>query len=135
MKAILISSIGIIVGIVAMTAAMFVVAPYLVQGSVTQGNEYTSTTTVSTSAGTMWQAKSTSGNPYCALGAITVSSSSATTLTLWDATSTTDVSSTTIATLKAGISEGTYTYDIYCKRGLVISTPTGFNGNYTVTWR
>lgn len=104
-------------------------------GSVTQGNEYNSTTTRSTSAGTHWVAKTTTNGGMCALGSIVVASSSATTLTIWNATSTTDSASTTIATLKAGVAEGTYTFDAVCTRGVVVATPASFNGMYVVTWR
>jgi len=100
-------------------------------GSVGVSSEYFSTTTVSTSAGTHWLARGGS----CTFGSVVVASSSATTLTLWNATSTTDSASTTIATLKAAISEGTFTFDTVCDRGLVVETPTGFNGVYVVTYR
>jgi len=100
-------------------------------GSVAISGEYHATTTVATSAGTHWLARTGS----CTLGSVVVASSSATTLTLMNATSTTDIASTTITTLKAGISEGTYTYDTICTRGLVVETPADFNGSYTVTFR
>jgi hypothetical protein len=104
-------------------------------GSVMQGGEYNATTTISTSAGTHWVARSVTSGSSCTLGSIIVASSSATTFTIWNATSTTDVSSTTITTLKASVGEGTYTYDIVCSRGLVIETPASFDGSYTVTYR
>ena len=69
------------------------------------------------------------------LGSVIVASSSATAVTLWDATSTSDVSSSTIAIFKSAISEGVYTFDIILKRGLIINLPTGDNGSYTITYR
>lgn len=107
----------------------------IAKGSVSQGSEYNSTTTISTSAGTHWLAKSTTYSSVCVLGSIIVASSSGTSLTLWNATSTTDIASTTITTLKASVGEGTYTYDITCSRGIIVETPSNFNGSYTVTYR
>lgn len=105
-------------------------------GGVVQGSEYLATTTRSTSAGTHWLAKSTTNARVCVLGSVVVASSSPdATLVLWNATSTTDSASSTIATLKASIGEGTYTYDITCSRGIVVETPSGFNGEYTITYR
>ena len=99
------------------------------------GMEYNSTTTVATSANTHWQARSTANGGGCSLGSIVVASSSAATIKIWNATSTTDVASTTILTTDKNIAEGTYTFDIVCTRGLVIETSTGFDGVYVVTWR
>lgn len=121
-------AIGLLIGV-------YLTRPDAPLGSVTQGNEYNSTTTRSTSAGTHWVAKTTTNGGMCALGSIVVASSSATTLTIWNATSTTDSASTTIATLKAGVAEGTYTFDAVCTRGVVVATPASFNGMYVVTWR
>lgn len=69
------------------------------------------------------------------VGSVVVASTSATTLTLWNATSTTDTASSTITTLKASVGEGTYTLNSSAPRGLIIELPTGFNGDYVVTWR
>ena len=137
MKQVITSSLAFVAAVMILGAAIIFMFnnPIVASGSVVGGNEYNSTTTRATSAGTHWLAKSTSNTSYCAIGSLIVASSSATTLVLWDATSTTDVSSTTIATFKAAIGEGTYTFDTTCKRGLIIETPAGFNGEYIVTWR
>lgn len=128
--------IGIAIGIIAVTGYVVIKGGEEFQGgSVVQGSEYLATTTVATSAGTHWLAKGIANGGICVFGSIIVASSSATTLTLWNATSTTDIASTTITVLKAGIGEGTYTYDITCSRGLVVDTPVGFNGSYTITYR
>jgi len=100
-------------------------------GSVSVSNEYHATTTDSTSVNTHSQIKSTAAT----LGSIVVASSSATTLTIWNATSTTDIASTTITKLVASIGEGTYTFDVEALRGLIIATPVDFNGSYVITWR
>lgn len=104
-------------------------------GSVVQGSEYNATTSIATSAGTHWLAKSTTNAGVCVLGSIIVASSSDTTFTLWNATSTTDIASTTIVAMVADIAVGTYQYDITCSRGLVVETPASFDGQYTTTYR
>lgn len=100
-------------------------------GSVTAGNEYTATTTASTFGGTHRQLKVGPG----ALGNVTIASTSAHSLTLWNATSTTDSASTTIVTFKASASDGTYTFDASFDRGLVVSAEAGYQGSAVVGWR
>lgn len=103
-------------------------------GSVSVSNEYNATTTNSTSANTHSLIKSS----QCTVGSIVVASSSPSgqDVKIWNATTTrTDLSSTTLVTLRGGVSEGTYTFDIACTRGLVIETPASFNGSYVITWR
>lgn len=102
-------------------------------GSVSVTDEYFATSTTATVAGK--HLKTTGGTGLCALGSVVVASSSATTFTLWNATSTTDISSTTIATFVADLPEGTYTLDVNCNRGLVLDTPVGFNGYFVTTYR
>lgn len=114
---------------------VFVLTGYPTMGSTIMGNDYQATTSISTSANTHWQAK-VAANGGCSLGSVVVaSSSSGTRFKLWNATSTTDTASTTIADFDEAIAVGTYTYDITCTRGLVVETPTGFSGVYTVTFR
>ena len=105
------------------------------QGSVITGQAYNATTSLSTSAGTYWQARSTSNVGGCELGSVVVASSSATRFRLWNATSTTDVASTTIVNFDEVLDTGTYIFDLQCTRGLIVETPAGFDGNYIVTWR
>lgn len=105
-------------------------------GSVTQGNEYTSTTTDSTAAGTHWVARTVNGGSSCVLGSIVVASTTSTSdFRIWNATSTTDIASTTLVYLPISAGAGTYIYDVVCSRGLIIDTPTGFTGSYTITYR
>lgn len=112
------------------------IAPQIASGSVITGQAYNATTTNSTSAGTFWQARSTSNVGGCELGSVVIASTTATAgITLKNATSTSDVSSSTIAAFPANAAAGTYTFDMACKRGLIIETPTGFNGQFVVTWR
>lgn len=69
------------------------------------------------------------------LGSIIVASSSATILDIWNATSTTDSASSSIAHVVASPANGTYTFDVVVDRGIIVDMPTGFNGAYTITWR
>lgn len=101
-------------------------------GSVVDGSEYTYGTT--TAAG-LRSFKSTTNSPVCTLGSIVISSSSATAFTIKNATSTTDVGSTTIATFEANAAEGTYTFDVACSRGVAVDAPSGFNGYVITTYR
>lgn len=66
---------------------------------------------------------------------VTVASSSASTFELWNATSTTDSASTSVMKLKAAVAEGTYDVRADFPRGIIINPATGFNGQYTTTWR
>lgn len=104
-------------------------------GSTIMGNDYQSTTTRSTSSNTHWMAKIASLGG-CTLGSVVIASTtSAGGFQLRDATSTTDVSSTTIVTFEPSATEGTYTFDIVCNRGLSVVTPANFQGEYVVTYR
>ena len=102
-------------------------------GSIETGQEYTATTTDSGEAGRHLVARSSGA--ACALGSVTVASSSGTTFEVWNATSTTDIASTSLLRLKASVAEGTYTLGAACPRGLIIAAPTGFNGSYVTTYR
>ena len=69
------------------------------------------------------------------LGSIIVASSSATVFEVWNATSTTDVASSSIGHFVASPANGTYTFDVVANRGIIVDMPTGFNGSYTITFR
>lgn len=103
-------------------------------GSVARGGEMQATTTNNFSDGF----NTIVSNRSATLGTIVVSSSSpssaANIITIWNATSTVDVASTSIK-IRAGLTEGTYTFDAIRARGLIIDKPAGFNGFYTITWR
>ena len=118
--------------LIAITFAMLVLQrPDSALGSTFPGGEYNATTT--TGMGAVHNV--VSGNRVVGFGSIIVASSSATTFKVWNATSTTDVASTSLLTLKASIAEGTYTFDTELTRGLIVEKPTGFNGNYVITYR
>ncbi len=70
-----------------------------------------------------------------ALGSVTINEASAHAITLWDSASTTEASPTVIATPKASIAEGTYTYDVSVYEGLMVQTAAGFAGDLTISYR
>jgi hypothetical protein len=98
-------------------------------GSVGRTSEYKATTTVSMAAMQLIQTGES------VLGSVIIASSSAITMRIWNATSTTDSASTTVAIFKAAAGENTYTFDTVLTRGLVIAPASGFNGAYTITYR
>lgn len=125
--------IGVIIGV---TASIYYFSNATNAGaSVVTGSEYISTTTDSTYAGSHRVLRTTVNAPSCTIGSVIVASSSATAFTVWNATSTTDVASTTLATFKASVAEGTYTFDSACSRGIAVSFPAGFNGSVVFTHR
>lgn len=139
MKFILKEILPFVVAVVLLLAAILGYVSFIPQvasGSVITGQAYNSTTSISTSAGSFWQARSTSNVGGCELGSVVIASTTATAgITLKNATSTTDVSSTTIVAFPANAAAGTYTFDIACPRGLIVETPTGFSGQFVVTYR
>lgn len=100
----------------------------VVLGGVGQSNDYVATTTNSGTAAAVYYVKSTPG----AVGEITVASSSASTFTVLD---TNGLATTTVATLKAGIAEGTYQLNRTFIYGVAVQVPSGFNGQYITTYR
>jgi hypothetical protein len=98
--------------------------------SVITGGEYQATTT-----GGLPTGHQVVRGSLTTLGSVVIASSSATSFTIWNATSTTDTASTSLVTFEADAAEGTYTFDIDLVRGLVVEEPSGFNGDFVVTWR
>lgn len=121
-----------VVASVAASVLVLQYAPKATLGSVQTGSEYGYGTT--TAAGNQ-VFRTTANGTGCTLGSIIIASSSATGFTVWNATSTTDVGSTTIATFGPADDEGTYTFDAACSRGISIIAPTGFNGFVITTHR
>lgn len=119
---------GAIVVLAVLVLLMIRVSPVL--GSVQDGSEYSYGTTTAAGLKSFKQA-----TPACTLGSIVIASSSATAFTVKNASSTTDVSSTTIASFEANAAEGTYTFDVSCARGVAVDAPTGFNGYVITTYR
>ncbi len=107
-------------------------------GSVTQGSEYQATTTsaIFGVAGTSARRQVViSSNQSSVLGSIVVASTTNAYFKVWNATSTTDIASSTITTIATSTSAGTYTFDANITRGIIIDVGIGFNGEYTVTYR
>jgi len=74
------------------------------------------------------------------LGSVVITSSSSplVDLVLWNATSTTDVASTSFLTIKAPLAQGTYTFDVQLNRGLVVNMGTGYaatGAKGLITWK
>jgi hypothetical protein len=99
-------------------------------GSVTGGNEYYATTTAFMQAGHRLIKTGQS-----ALGSLVITSVGSAQLEIWNATSSTDIASTSVARIKPAAAEGTYTFDVSMPRGIVINVPTGYNGTSTITYR
>lgn len=107
-------------------------------GSVNVSDAYLSTTTDSGWANTPRMiASSTNGIPDIQmLGSIIIGTTHASIVEIKDATSTTDVASTTIAIIAASPAIGsTLTFDTRILRGLMVNTATGFTGRYTITYK
>lgn len=73
------------------------------------------------------------------LGSVIVTSSTPGQLRIFNATSTTDKGSTTVAVLNNSddgfITPGTYIFDLVMTRGISLIFENGFWGAYTITWR
>lgn len=71
--------------------------------------------------------------PGVQLAYITINTTSAHALTVYDGTDTTTLANNSgIAAIKASIVEQTLIYKIACKKGIVINVPAGYAGDATV---
>ncbi len=122
---------GLVLGLLLLVSSLFVSDTPTKLKSVGFGNEYYSTTTVSSWAGTPRVIRAGAGT----LGSVVVTGTHASIVRVMNATSSTDLASTTIATFAASPANGTYTFDAVFDRGLVVETLTGFTGSYVFTWR
>ncbi len=129
MKKIIISLVGIFLLIVIFYS--LVGSEGETEASVLRGGEYFATTTTDMAV-VMNQIVS---NRVTTLGSIVIASSSDTAFRIWNATSTRDSASTTLATLEPNASEGTYTFDVVMTRGLILELPTGSDGSIVTTFR
>ncbi len=102
-------------------------------GGVAQGNTYSYATTT----GSFANASSTMLRVGAGeIGSVVIGVTSATTFVLRDATSTTDIASTTILSLAASPAIGSsMLLDLSFTRGLFIEFPASFVGRYTITYR
>jgi hypothetical protein len=116
-------------------------------GSVTDGNNYYSTSTADTLNSTLAQTsfrgttvllKSGGG----ALAQVTVASTTIGKIAFYNGTTTNATlrnnavfPTSTIAVIGASPTAGTYTYDAVFGVGLIVETTADFNGSYTITYR
>ena len=123
-----------IVGVVIAVLALFGITQAPSVGSVTRSNEYNATTTA---AGWADHQFIGTADSIGTLGSIIIGTTDATIVELRDATSTTDIASTSIAVIAASPAIGsTMTFDYAIKRGLSVITTSSFaNGKYTITFR
>ena len=113
-------------------------------GSVNVTAEYQATSTIGIT-GTTYKAAQTrhlvQASTYgsATLGSVVVASTTQNAMLIYNATSSAAVVDgtygTLITTLPAGISQGTYTYDIEMNAGIVLDLAEGFGGDYTITYR
>lgn len=113
-------------------------------GSVGVTDEYQATSTIGIT-GTTYKAAQTrhlvQASTYgsATLGSVVVASTTQNAMLIYNATSSAAVVDgtygTLITTLPAGISQGTYTYDIEMNAGIVLDLAEGFGGDYTITYR
>jgi len=120
--------------VVAVLIALFVITNRNQEPVVTQTlggfeSSYSATTTDSTYANSRRMIKTSSG----VLHTVVVGLTSATAVELRDATSTTDIASTTLVKFGASPATGTYLLDVAFSRGLSVVTTGSFTGNYTIT--
>ena len=120
---------GIIaVALLIVAGSVFLSRETSVNASVSQGGEYTATTTV------------TSGTNYVngvgSFGSVIITGPYATGFSLYDATSTQATStSNLIATFPASAPAGTYTFDVRVINGLKMSNASTTNPTMTITYR
>lgn len=101
-------------------------------GSIQDGNAYSATTTGSFAVATSTMIKTGNGT----LGSVVIGTTSGTTFRLMDATSTTDIASSTLMSVAASpVIGSTMTFDVAFSRGLFIEFPASFVGRYTITYR
>ncbi|MEA3431447.1 MAG: hypothetical protein U9R01_02035 [candidate division WOR-3 bacterium] len=126
--------------------------PEMPVGSVNIANEYHATSTAEMNGGSAWTAReqrivatttpsgtAVSGNARVTpviLGSVIIASSSIDHLTIRNATSSTDIASTTIAVFdNDNNAEGTYVFDIALDRGLVLDFGSAYDGSAIITYR
>lgn len=108
-------------------------------GNVDQGSECTATTSASIWANIPHVIATTSSSMYPdihTLCSVIIGTTDASIVEIRDATSSTDVASTSIAVLAASPANGSnMPFNVSIKRGLIINTVSGFAGRYTITSR
>ncbi len=108
--------------------------------SVEQGNSYSATTTYSKLGTPLFGVSQTLVGGTVALtpgtlGSVVITGAVAGAMKFMDATSTTDISSTTIAVFPASTAANTYTLDLNFYRGLIVETTAALTPTTTITYR
>ena len=105
-------------------------------GSVAIGNEYHATTTYSKLGTPLFGVNQTLvSNTSGTLGSVVITGAVAGSMKFMDATSTTDVSSTTIMVFPASAAANTYTVDLTFFRGLIVESTSALLPTTTITYR
>lgn len=105
-------------------------------GGVAIGNEYQATTTYSKLGVPLFTtAQQIISNTPGTLGSVIITGAVAGQMRFMNATSTTDVSSTTVAVFPASTAVGTYVFDLVLTRGLVVESGAGLTPTTTITFR
>lgn len=105
-------------------------------GSVSKSNEYQATTTYSKLGVPLFGTNQTIiSNNSGVLGSVVITGAVAGSMRFMNATSTTDVSSTTLVVFPSSTAAGTYTFDLVAPRGLILETTTSLLPTTTITWR
>ena len=124
--------IGVLLAIVALFGGGYTASNL---GSIQDGQAYTSTTTYSKlgvpTFTTTQQIKTYGGT----LGSVVITGAVAGRMVFMDATSTTDVSSTTISVFPASTAANTYVLDAAFGRGLIVESVSALQPTTTITWR
>lgn len=105
-------------------------------GSVMQSGEYQATTTYSKLGVPLFGTNQTIiSNNSGVLGSVIITGAVAGPMRFMNASSTTDISSTTIAVFPNSTAAGTYTFDLIVTRGLIVETTSGLLPTTTITFR
>ena len=100
-------------------------------GNAEAGNQSTTTSTFgAVTAGTSRSLKTIQG----VLHNVIITNESAGTIVLKNATSSTDISSSTIIVISPSMIEGSHAIDVFFDRGLFIDFPSTNVGSSTITW-
>lgn len=124
-------SAGIIAG-----AVVFSSNDSTILGSVAVSGEYNSVTTYSKLGVPLFtNVQTIKSNTSGTLGSVVITGAVAGSMRFMDATSTTDISSSSIAIFPASTAAGTYTFDVNFYRGLIVESTSTLLPTTTITYR
>lgn len=137
-------NLGIIIAALLVVASVYLVGvnrgpvPKVLVGSINGYDSYIASSSDSTVAGRSQKYKGAvvGSTPIGGIfGSYIITGTSATVIEIKDATSTTDLASTSIATFAASTAAGTYTFDTGFSRGLIINYLGAFAGQGSITYK